>query len=176
MPHEPQDIKTELDAVSIIYDGLDAEQGAMDMVSLARSLDGYARILATASTFAVSFVYQKHFDAMPVRVTVETPEHGSFKLAAIVKWVGESKLFDEPKELFKRVLEWLMARLSGKTKEQTESMERIVMALIEQSGRDKNEMFALMNKMVDGLQNAAKNAVAPVGETCSTARVTVNGP
>jgi predicted dinucleotide-binding enzyme len=45
------------------------------------------------------------------------------------------------------------------------------MALIEQSGQDKQQMLTTLGKLAEGLIPAARNAAAPIGETCTTVTV-----
>ena len=157
-------LPVDVEHFEIIYEGLDAENGGIDMLLLSRSLEGFARILATGSSFAATLVYQNHMDTMPIRVRVQEFQPGSFRILAVLDWVRQSKILDDSGEKIKTVLKWLTEKLAHKPK--NEALEQALNEMIRQNGRNQDEMWAMMNRMADGLLPAAKKATEPIGETC----------
>lgn len=156
-------IPVDVDPILIIYQGLDADDGGIDMALLAKSLDGYSRILSTATTFALTFVYQKHMDAMPVRVRVQEVQKGSLTIKAAFDFIKQSKLLPGLQDQLKALLKWIAEKVAGKD---TTVSEAIVKQMLENEANRDDKMFQLMDKMVDGLVPAAREASAPIGESC----------
>lgn len=157
--------------MTITFDGLEAETGGIDMLLLARSLEGYARILSTTSSFAASMSYQQHMDSMPIRARVQVIRAGSFEIQVFLDFVRQSGILTNFKEVWKALLEWVIAKLASRP--ESDGMKEIVLKQMELIGVMSAENNAILDKLVDGLIPAARNAASPIGESCATARLSL---
>lgn len=168
-----------VDPFSIVYDGLDADSGGVDMAQLGKSLDGYARILATTSNFAVHYVYQKHYDAMDVRVRVQGAEKGSLTIKAVLDYLGQAQLLQGSiGAVLAAVITYTLGKLGRRRdEEEMKHLADITRQALEQAGTQNKEtldrLMALLDKMVDGLAPAARSAVTPIGDGCKEVSVLV---
>lgn len=161
--------------VEIRFDGVDAENHQLDIIQLSHSMRGFGRILATCGHFAVTQQHAHRMDAMAVRVLVEEPEAGCFSMMAVITFIETHPLLQTTiTAAVPILLTWVLANASGK-KEEMRNLRALAEEAIRVAGnRDEkivDRMMSTMDKMVEALRPAAKQAVAPVGKSAKEVTV-----
>lgn len=164
-------LELDVDPITISYEGGAADLGGLDMADLAKSLDGYARILGTIASFAVTYEYHKHLDTMPVRARVVSAQVGSLELGAVLDAVAQTSLVTI-RDAIGLMLEYVFARLKGK-EEQVNELREPLMRVLDIIDKQVDARDATITQLVDGLVPSARKAVAPIGESCQRTLVRV---
>ncbi|NIK50296.1 hypothetical protein [Xanthomonas arboricola] len=154
-------------SVPIRYDGGDAAQHEIELNGLGESLQGMARILAVSSNFLATGEYTKQYQAMAVRVMVREPRANCFSIDAIVKFAQQQQLFSGlAGPALGALLAWIFSRASGKSEEMKMLKDALDKVLAMQSS-NQDRLHSTLEKMADSLRPAIKQAVAPVGRSCT---------
>lgn len=162
--------------IIIKYDGIDTERHEIELSALADSIKGLSRIISVAANFAATEKFVQHKDAMQVRVMAAPPKSGSFEIPLIIAWVSQNALATTVVGgLIVTLVSYIFSRLSRNKTEMKELRGALETAIKELGNRDQSVVDRLLDtidKMSDGLKPAAKQAVAPIGNTASTLTVT----
>jgi hypothetical protein len=180
--------------VTLVYDGLDATDSAIEMTALAKSLDGLARILATSAELALYRRYVQHMDAMSLQVRVSGARAGSVEILAMFAFMDQSSFINEAGlETVRQIIQFFFRHFGAKRSndgdvddsiEENEAMDVAMRALeladntSKRTARNNEQLMALTGKILEaarGLHPAALNAAKPIGETCSTVSVQIEG-
>ena len=152
--------------VTIRYDGLTGGDHQIDLSQLGVSLQGFARILAVCSHFAVTGRYNKQYDALSVKVyAAPVEEHHCYEVVAVIKSVAQSKEFWSGTG---GVLLTLLVGYVFNRRKETE-MKHLSDALkqsLGQNAENTTKLLAVIERMADGLSASARQAVAPIGDSC----------
>lgn len=159
---------TELEPISIRYEGGDAERHEIDLNQLGASLQGFARVLAVCAHLAHTGRYNKQFDALSVQVlAAPAPEHHCYEILANIKDIALSK---ELWSGFAGVTTTLLVQYVF-SKRSEEEMKHLSEALKQSMGQNASmvdRLLGTVERMADALQPAARNAMAPIGESCKS--------
>lgn len=169
----PEDTREEpsiwaFDPISIRYEGDDAEEHLIDLAQLGVSLQGFARILAVSSHFVQTGKYNKQYDALSVKVfAAPVQEHHCYEIMAAIRDVAMSSTLwsGTGGAVLAAIVAYILSR------RQAEEMKHLSAALQTslQTNSDTNaKLLATIEKMADALRPAAKQAVAPIGNTCQS--------
>ncbi|MDY4297505.1 MULTISPECIES: hypothetical protein [unclassified Xanthomonas] len=165
------DYDREIALVPIRYDGGDAAQHSIELNVLGESLQGMARILAVTSNFVVTGEYAKQYQAMNVRVLVNEPRANCYTMEAVIQFAQQQQLFSGVAgPAIGALLAWVFSRASGKREEMKMLKDALDKVLAMQSS-NQDKLHATLEKMADSLRPAVRQAVAPVGRTCTTMTV-----
>lgn len=153
---------------SIRYEGRDAERHEIDLSQLGASLQGFARILAVCAHLAHTGKYNKQYDALSVKVyAAPVAEHHCYEVLTQIKDIALSK------ELWSGfggvTLTLLVQHVFNRGKE--EEMKHLSEALKQSLGQNASmadRLLGTIERMADALRPAAKQALAPVGSSCSS--------
>lgn len=157
--------------VPIRYDGKDAAEHQIELNVLGESLQGMARILAVTANFAATGEYAKQYQAMDVRVLVNEPRANCYTLEAVVQFAQQHQLFSgAAAPLIGALVAWIFSRASGKKEEMKMLKDALDKLLVMQSS-NQDKLHATLEKMADALRPAVRQAVAPVGKSCTTMTV-----
>lgn len=153
---------------SIRYEGGDAEHHQIDLSQLGASLQGFARVLAVCAHLAHTGKYNKQYDALSVKVyAVPTEEHHCYEVVTWIKDVATSPNFWSGTG--GAVLAALVAYVFSRRKE--EEMKHLSEALKQALGQNADtnaKLLSTIEKMADALRPAAKQALTPIGSSCTS--------
>lgn len=164
------------ESIVVRYDGLDADRHEIEMSALADSIKGLARIFAVAGNFAATQRYIQHKDAMAVRVVAAAPRPHCFEFLATIQWASQNPLIATTVGgLFVVLVSWIFKRAAGRREEMKNLRGALETAIKELGTKDQatvDRLLDTVDKMADALRPAAKQAVAPIGESVRTLTIT----
>lgn len=159
---------------TIKYDGLTMGEHAIDLASLGESLQGFAKILATAGHFVTTGQYARQYSAQEVSVTTDARlSPGSIEILATIQAIAESSLFSGAAgAIFAVVVQRLLSRNDAKEMEHLAAALKEALALnkelAENAQRINERLITTVERMNDGLSAARREAMAPIGKSCKT--------
>ena len=160
------------EAIIIRYDGLDAERHEIDMALLAESLRGLSRIVGVVGNFAATERIIQHRDSFVLKVVVAPPEAHCFELTIWLKWINENPLVTTTVGgLVVSLVGYIFHKAAGAKEEMKHLSSALEVAIRELGHRDDavvEKLIGTINKMADGLRPAARQSVAPIGQTAQT--------
>lgn len=163
--------------ILIRYDGLDADRHEIEMAALAESLRGLSRIIGVCGNLAAAGKFVQHKDALSVRVVVRPAQAHCFELVAALTWISENPLVSATiAGLTTTLIAYVFKRAAGQREEMKQLRGALDLAIKELGTRDQpvvDKLLSTIDKMADALRPAARQAVAPIGETAKT--LTVGG-
>lgn len=161
-----------LATVPIRYDGMDAERHQIELSSFGESLHGMARVLAVTGHFMVTHEYVKQYQAQDVRVLVEEPKANCVTVGAVIQFAQQQQLFSGfATGALSAILTWLFTRSANRRDEMKaikDSLDKAIATLAGNNQETVQRMLSTMERMAEALRPSIRNAVAPVGRTCST--------
>lgn len=160
-----------LPALTVRYDGLDADHHEIEVTALAESLRGVSRIVTVCSNFAATERLVLHKDALAIRVVVRPPETHCFSLTFIPQWLETPLISTVVGGLIVASISYVFKRAANQRAEMKELRGALDLAIRELGTKDQkvvDRMLSTIDKMADALRPAAKQAVAPIGRTAST--------
>lgn len=162
----------ELGTIRIRYDGLDAENHAIEIGALADSLKGMGRIIGTVGAFAVSGKLILHADARPMKVVVGPPEANCLTLVAAWEWINQTDVVSNAIGGLAVVLVTAIVGHVRGQKEEMKHLRAVAEEAIRAAGhRDEKvieRMLDTVDRMAEKLAPAVRQAVEPVGTTART--------
>lgn len=173
---------TELERITIRYDGLDALAHSIEISALGDSLKGLGRIIGVAATFAATDKFVLHSDARPLKVVVGPPEANCLTLQAAMVWVDQHEFVAGTASGLTVTLITYIFQFFGGRKEEMKHLRAIAEAAIKQVGhRDDAVVTRLLDtvdRMAETLRPAVRQAVKPIGTTAQTMTIggSVGGP
>lgn len=166
------------DPILVRYDGLDAEVHEIEMAGLAESMKGLARIISIAANFGHTQRYLQHKDALSVKVVVRPPEAHCFEIMAFVKWASQNAyVAGTSATLTAGLITYILTYAAGKREEMRHLKDSLDAAIRELGNRDQaviEKLLGTIDRMAESLRPAAKQAVAPIGESVS--KLTIGTP
>lgn len=169
------ELASELPTISIRYDGLDADQHAIEIGALGESLQGLGRIIGVVATFAATEKLVVRTDARPLKVVVGPPEANCVTLQAALNWLDQSQFVaGTASAVIGGLIVYVVTRFAGQ-KEEMKHLRAIAEQAIQQAGhRDSaviDRLISTIEKMAEQLRPAVRKAVKPVGTTARTLTV-----
>lgn len=162
--------------IQIRYDGLDADRHEIEMAALAESLRGLNRIISVCSNLVATGRLIQHKDALSVRVIARAPEAHYFEMWAWVQWAGQHPFFSATgATLAAGLITYVFQWAAGQREEMRHLRGALDVAIKELGTRDQavvDRLLGTIDRMAEALKPAAKQAVAPIGDSVST--LTVN--
>lgn len=167
------------EAITIRFDGLDADAHEIEIGALAESLRGLSRIIGVCGNFAATNRYVSHRDALAVRVVVVEPRANCFEILAWVKWAAEQPLIATAVGgLIVTLITYVFSNAANKREEMRQLRGALDTAIKELGTRDQpvvDRLLTTIDKMADALRPAVKQAVVPVGQSARTLYVGAPG-
>jgi len=165
-----------IDKFEVRYDGKDTENHIIEAAELAASLDGFSRILGTVYHYATTGEYVKKSPAQNVKVFVAIPEAKCYNiLFELWELAKQQQVFQGVVgNVAVALVTYIVARAANRNSEMKYLAQALQTALAQNSQRDQpafDKLLSTIDKMADALRPAVKQAVAPVGESCSTVRI-----
>jgi hypothetical protein len=163
--------------VPIRYDGMDAERHQIELSSLGESLQGMARVLAVTGHFVLTQEYVKQYQAHDVKVLVGEPKANCFTIQAVLEFAKQQQVFSGTAGVaLGSILTWLFARSANRRDEMKaikDSLDKAIETLAGNNQETVQRMLSTMERMADALRPAVREAVKPIGRTCT--HMTVDG-
>ncbi|MBK1780590.1 hypothetical protein JHL22_05110 [Advenella sp. WQ 585] len=160
------------ESVTIRYDGLDSADHQIDLNQLGVSLQGFARILAVCSHFSVTGQYNKQYDALSVKVYAAPVEkHNCYEVMAVIQGVAQSGQFWSGTG--GALLTGLIGYIFNRRKEvEMKHLSKALEQSLGQNAENASRLMTVIEKMADGLAASARQALAPIGNSCSDISIT----
>jgi len=162
--------------LSIRYEGGDAESHSIDLSQLGQSLQGMARVLAVSAHFAQTGNYNKQYDTLSVKVVAQpVEEHHCYEVSAAVMKVitnGDVLWSGIGTALFMAVVGYVFNR---RKEEELKHLSEALQKSLGQQGETQARLLATIEKLADALQPAARQALAPVGQSVSSINIRPEG-
>lgn len=163
--------------VPIRYDGMDAEQHQIELSSLGESLQGMARVLAVTGHFVLTQEYVKQYQAHDIKVLVAEPKANCFSIHAVLEFAKQQQVFAGiAAPALSAILAWIFARSANRRDEMKalkDSLDKAINTLASNNQETIQRMLGTMERMADALRPAVREAVKPIGRTCT--QMTVDG-
>lgn len=165
-----------IDVIEVRYDGADAARHAIAATELAESLQGFARIFGTVYHFAQTGEFVVKTPAQNVKVYVAEPQAKCYQvLFELWELAKQQQVFQG---LVGNIAVAAVTYIVAKAAERQSEMKHLAAALqtaLAQTGQPDqavlDKLLHTIDKMADALRPAARQAVAPVGESCATVRI-----
>lgn len=159
-------------AISLRFDGLDADAHEIDLFALGEALQGFARIISTVGHFAVTQTYSKNFAAHSVKTVAKEPVANCYKLDLVLNWAQQNQIFTgSVGTLLAVLIPLIFARHKNKTEEMKMLKDALDKAIAALGNRDQfviDRLAATIEKMAEELRPSARQAISPVGVSCET--------
>jgi hypothetical protein len=165
-----------LDSVEVRYDGADADRHAIAATELAESLQGFARIFGTVYHFAQTGEFVTKAPAQNVKVYVAAPEAKCYNvLFELWELAKQQQIFQGlVGNVALAVVTYIVAKAADRHSEMKHLAAALQTALAQNGQRDQaviDKLLSTVDRMADALRPAARQAVAPIGESCATVRI-----
>ncbi|HGP0311622.1 DUF7946 domain-containing protein [Citrobacter freundii] len=158
--------------ITLRFDGKDAQNHEVELGVLGESFQGFAKVLSTAGNFAVSQKYYKKCNYQEVKVYARDPRANCFSIDAVTSFISQQQLFSGlAAAILPLLIQYIFSRNAQKKEEMKllkDSLDKAIEAL---GNKDKDTIQGLLNvidKMATELRPAVRQAVSPIGNTCST--------
>jgi hypothetical protein len=137
----------------------------------AKSLQGISRVLAVSGHFAVTRRYAKQLQALDVKVYVDEPKANCVTFHTALDFARENQLFaGSVATILPVILTWMFAKASNNRAEMKAIKDSLDKAIAELAGYNRELIPALLgtvDKLAESLRPAMREAVAPIGKTCT---------
>ncbi|AUZ06330.1 hypothetical protein ADP71_31520 [Vitreoscilla sp. C1] len=157
------------------YDGLDAESHEIELNSLGISIQGFARIISTAAHFAITQQYSKKTTSQVVKVCATETKANCFTILGALTWVQQNQILSGSfGALLAALIPYILTKNANKKQEMKylkESLDKAIEALGNKDRQTIDGLLKVIEKMADDLRPASRQAVEPIGNTCSTITV-----
>lgn len=170
----------QFDPIILKYEGLEADQNIIDLAQLGQSLQGAARLLASAGTIVETGQFVKKSPAMAVRVVTGPSQPGSYEIYAFIISMTPivMPMFPAIQDFAKTsatkavtgIVNFAIARLGGRKSEAEMSIDLAAKALTEM-GQTTRDAIGAIERVALSHRPAIKLFVSPVGVSCATAQV-----
>ena len=158
--------------ITLRFDGKDAENHEVELNILGESFQGFAKILSTAGNFAVIQKYYKRSDLQEVKVYARDPRCNCFSIDAVTSFVSQQQLFSGlAAAILPLLIQYIFSRNAQKKEEMKHLKDSLDKAIEALGNKDKDTIQGLLNvidKMATELRPSVRQAVSPIGNTCST--------
>lgn len=158
--------------ITLRFDGKDAQNHEVELNSLGESFQGFARVLSTAGNFAVTQKYYKKCNHQEVKVYARDPRANCFSIDAVTSFISQQQLFSGlAAAILPLLIQYIFSRNAQKKEEMKHLKDSLDKAIEALGNKDKDTIQGLLNvidKMATDLRPAVRQAVSPIGNTCST--------
>ncbi|QDM18089.1 DUF7946 domain-containing protein [Tardiphaga sp. vice278] len=167
--------------VVIRYDGMDADGHVIDLGLLGQSIQGASKLLGSAGSIVMTGQFAKKTKSMSVRVLAGQPEAHCWEIPAIITTVlvpAVAPMFPIIKEAataaatkaVTAIVNYAISTVAGRTKEADMSRD-IAIKFLEEMGHTPRTAIEAMERLATSQRPAIRMFVAPVGQSCSSARI-----
>lgn len=167
--------------VVIRYDGMDADGHVIDLGLLGQSIQGASKLLGSAGSIVMTGQFAKKTKSMSVRVLAGQPEAHCWEIPAIITTVllpAVAPMFPIIKEAataaatkaVTAIVNYAISTVAGRKKEADMSRE-IAIKSLEEMGHTSRTAIEAMERLATSHKPAIRMFVAPVGQSCSNARI-----
>lgn len=166
--------------IVIRYDGMDAGRHEIELASLGQSLQGAAKLLGVAANYVATGRYVKKAPALAVRVLAREQRGNCFEIVAVITAIAPVvqpalPFFTElGSKAVEYIVTYILAKFGGRNSEMHRALDLLEAALKENGLTARTSIEAMRSTvelLATGQRPAAKMFVAPIGESCTTARL-----
>lgn len=163
--------------LTIRYDGKDADRHEIELHALGESLQGISRIISVAGHFATTGKYAKQMQALDTRTVVRESRAGCFSLVTALQFAKDQGLLQGGLGVIvTAIVSIVMSWRSGRQEEMQALKDSLKTAIEQLGNRDQaviDRMLTTIERMAESLQPSVRQAIAPIGMTCSS--ITIGG-
>lgn len=161
-----------VDSLIVRYEGKDADRHVIDMMALGESMQGFGRIYSVVGHFVATGTYAKQWQALEVRAFATEPKAKCFQFAMDLQAIMQSQLMSGlAGSIITAIVSYIVAKNSNKGEEMRHLRELLEKQLDADTGRNERtteRLLTTIDRLADSLRAALKQAVAPIGQTCSS--------
>lgn len=170
----------EIAAIQIRYDGADADRHEIELGALGQSLQGVARLISMTGNFAVTGKVVVQAPAMDVRVVIRETKANCFTVDTVLQFVQQHGILSGAiPTLIGAIISVAIYRASSRRKEEMKHLSDNLSKSIELAAQGNSEtvarMTSLVENLVEALKPALRQAVEPVGRTCTSMQIGSTG-
>ena len=166
---------SEIALVALRYDGRDAANHEIDLFSLGESLQGMARVIAVLGNFAVTGNDAKQLSALDVRVVAREPRANCYTIEAALQFAQQQQLLSGGvSAAVGAFIAFAFNRAANRRDEMDRlhaSLNQCIEALAGNNAQVVERMATMLETIVDSLKPAMRQAVEPVGRSCTSMTV-----
>jgi hypothetical protein len=164
------------DEIEVRYDGSESTEHVINALELSESLAGFSRILSTSFHFALTEKFVLRTPAQDFQVYVRAAEPKCYNIVLEVWEVAKQQQIFQGVvgNIAVAVVTYVVAKAANRSDEMKHLAEALKISLEQNGKRDDTVISKLLNtvdKMAESLRPAVRQAVRPVGESCSTIRI-----
>lgn len=150
--------------IKITYNQLTMPNHQIDLGLLAESLKGFDRIISTIAHFEQTGEFAPRKTMHQIKVYAHAAENNCFSLKTIIDFSAQHALFSG---LGVAVVGYLINYLFSKRgAQEMKYLNEALQKLIDKQERDSDRLLSTIDRLVDALTPAAKQALTPIGKAC----------
>jgi hypothetical protein len=157
-----------VESINIRYDGRDAASHLLELSSFGKSASGISKIMSTVVDFAITSNYQQNKKNQSCKILVGSPKDNCVSFQAIIQYINQSQILSGISVfLICGLMTYLWGKIIGVNNEklQKEILEELKKV---NQNLDEQRFITTIDRMVEDLMPAAKNAVHPINISCDT--------
>lgn len=161
--------------IPIRYQGRDADSHRIDLMQLGQSLQGMARVIAVSAHFVQTGKISRNFQALDVKVlAAPVREHHCYEVMAVIQETGETLGLWSGlgTAVVIGIVGYVFNRHKDKEMKHLSEALRHSQWLLAHSGEKTHaSLLAVIEKLADALQPAARQALTPVGKSVASIHI-----
>lgn len=164
--------------ITLRFDGLDAENHAIDLFAFGESMQGVARIIGTIGHFAATQQYSRYFRAHGIKVLAKEARENCFSLDVALEFMKQHQMLSGSfPAVLAGLVAWVIHRASGKTASDASLQSEMLATIKEMAAQNEERERQLLNileAMAADLRPSVRKAFTPIGSTCRTMTIISN--
>lgn len=159
--------QTESNTITYViqYDGLQLGEHSIDLADLGESLQGFSKILACAGHFVQTGQFNRRYSSLNVSVSTSAQlEAGCIEIPIWIQSSTDLLFSGFAGSVLTAVVAYILSR---RGKEEMQHLSDALKESLSQNAELQKSLLATIDKMADGLVAANRQALAPVGRSCS---------
>lgn len=170
-----------IDPIKITFEGLDADNNAVELSALALSLQGASKLLAASTQVALLGRYSKKEIANDVRVYGLPPQAGSYEFWVYAAWTGatlsapllpliDTAVKTAATKATEGITNFALSRWAGRKKEM-DAANAVAVKALEEMGHTSRHAMEMVERVALSNHPAVKQLVNPVGLSAHTMQI-----
>lgn len=153
----------------IQYDGLKIGDNTISLADLGESLQGFSKILLSVGHLATTGQYSRKYSGMNVEVTTTAQlEAGCIEIPVQISNIMPELFSGLAGSIVTAIVSYI---ISKRGKEEMEHLSQALQQSLSQNKELQDRLLGTIDKMADGLIAANRQALSPIGRSCTTISV-----